>query len=119
MSCQLPSGVQQWFITLSGHLTQMPLSGMSAPLQRVVNILVSPSNPPREDLDGMDSQRCTELHNAIFEHGWICSGRAPEEFYAESQTWEGHYARGAWDRFHPSVQAFLSGARVLPNKIDQ
>ncbi|KAK5130470.1 hypothetical protein LTR08_001992 [Meristemomyces frigidus] len=84
----------------------------ASPLDAVVNLLVTPENPPR-DIDGMDSERCIALHNAIFLHGWISSGRAAEDFDAQSQTWFGFYGEGDSERFHPSLRAFLHEARVV------
>jgi hypothetical protein len=34
------------------------------------------NDPPRDDIDGLDYQRCAALHNAIVEHGWTSSGRS-------------------------------------------
>ena len=87
-------------------------------LERVARWLVTSANPPR-DVYGMDSERCAALHNAIFEHAWTSSGRNADDFYRESQTWFEYYPAAPEDRFHPSLQAFLREARVLPEGLDQ
>ena len=38
---------------------------MSGPLDRAQTLLVTPDNPPRDNIDGMDSERCAALHNAV------------------------------------------------------
>lgn len=68
----------------------MPATNME-PLERVAHLLVTRGNRPLE-LDGMDSERCIALHNAIFEHGWIKSGRDAADFYAKSNSWSIHRA---------------------------
>jgi hypothetical protein len=49
---------------------------MSSAIERVQVFKVTTENPPRDDLDGLDYQRCAALHNAIVEHGWTRSGRS-------------------------------------------
>lgn len=90
---------------------------MSAPLQRIAHLLVTPENPPRNDVDGMDSERCAALHNAIFEHGWIHSGRTAESFQDQTETMLEHLDPEERERLHPSLQAFLGEARVLSGNI--
>jgi len=94
---------------------------MPSSLDRVAHWLVTDDNPPRE-LDGLDAERCVALHNAIFEHGWLKSGRSHEAWLAESRTWwenRGQEAENSAHRFHPSLRAFLKEARVLPCHLDQ
>lgn len=88
---------------------------MSLALERVTEHLVTESNPPRHDLDGMDSSRCIALHNAILEHGWVASGRTAEDFATSTRPWWHVYGESAEvGRFHPSLRTFLEGARVVP-----
>ncbi|TKA76071.1 hypothetical protein B0A55_05700 [Friedmanniomyces simplex] len=83
-------------------------------LQEVSHWLVTDENPPR-DVDGMDHERCAALHNAIFKHGWICSGRDAEDFLPQSLPYLGLDPHLAQDGLlHPSVLAFLRSARALP-----
>jgi hypothetical protein len=42
---------------------------MSFAIVRVQEFKVTTENPPRDDLDGLDYQRCAALHNATVEHG--------------------------------------------------
>lgn len=60
----------------------------------------------------MDSERCAALHNAIYEHGWIASGRSVEGFHSETQTASEHYGQVSEERLNPSLRAFLREARV-------
>jgi len=90
---------------------------MSAPLQRIAHLLVTPENPPRDDIDGMDSERCAALHNAIFEHGWINSGRTAESFQDHTETMFEHLALEERQRLHPSLQAFFRKARILSRNL--
>ncbi|KAK5123118.1 hypothetical protein LTR85_003316 [Meristemomyces frigidus] len=63
----------------------------------------------------MDSERCAALHNAIFEHGWISSGRAADAFTTQSRPWLELNPQAAQNAgFHPLVLAFLRKARALP-----
>jgi hypothetical protein len=88
---------------------------MSQPLERVSDQLVTEQNPPRYDLDGMDSARCAALHNAILEHGWTTSGRTTEDFWENTRTWwEIHEQAPETSRLHPSLCTFLQHARIVP-----
>ncbi|KAK5113993.1 hypothetical protein LTR62_003116 [Meristemomyces frigidus] len=88
---------------------------MSRPLEDVEQYLVTPVNPPR-DLDGMDYERCAALHNAIYEHGWIGSGRTAADFLAESRLWlDSHPAAADDPGCHASLIEFLRRARTLPS----
>lgn len=63
----------------------------------------------------MDSDRCVALHNAILEHGWLESGRTAETFATSTRTWwEVHGDSEEVERLHPSLRAFLQGARIVP-----
>ncbi|KAK5713398.1 hypothetical protein LTR17_017579 [Elasticomyces elasticus] len=89
---------------------------MSGPIQAVAHLLVTPDNPPRTDGDGMDHERCAALHNAIYKHGWIASGRDAADFLRQSRPYLDFHPSLAQDDFlHPSVLAFLRAARALPD----
>ncbi|KAK3645766.1 hypothetical protein LTR56_008953 [Elasticomyces elasticus] len=89
---------------------------MSESIQAVAHLLVTPDNPPRPDGDGMDHERCAALHNAIYKHGWIASGRDAEDFLRQSRPYlESHPSLAQDDFLHPSVLAFLRAARALPD----
>lgn len=90
---------------------------MSGPLQRVAHLLVSQENPPRDDVDGMDSERCAALHNAILEHGWINSGRTAEAFQDQTETMLQRIGSDERGRLHPSLQAFFGEARTLSGNV--
>ncbi|KAK5677615.1 hypothetical protein LTS10_010189 [Elasticomyces elasticus] len=85
---------------------------MSRPLDRVQNLLVTPDNPPRDDVDGMDSERCAALHNAIYEHGWINAGRSAESFLDQTTTLWDNLNNETRGKLHLSLQAFLREART-------
>lgn len=67
------------------NITRTP-TFMAGPLDRVVHLLVTPDHPPRDHVDGMDSDRCAALHNATYEYGWINSGRTAESFIEQTTT---------------------------------
>ncbi|GAB7333456.1 hypothetical protein MBLNU13_g05054t1 [Cladosporium sp. NU13] len=48
---------------------------MSSAIARIQGLKETAENPPRDDLEGLDFQRCAALHNAIVEHGWTASER--------------------------------------------
>lgn len=88
---------------------------MALPLDRVAAQLVTDDNPPDYDVNGMDTDRCVALHNAILEHGWIASGRSAADFEANTRTWWTEYGASTdVGRLHPSLRAFLTQARVVP-----
>lgn len=90
---------------------------MSQPLERVADQLVSEDNLPRYDLDGMDSDRCAALHNAILEHGWTASGRTTEDFLSHTRTWwQVHGEAPEASRLHISLRTFLKNARIVPRE---
>lgn len=86
---------------------------MSAALEQIAHLLVTPENSPWE-LNEMDSERRAALHNAIFTHGWVTSGRDADDFIAQSRPWLELNPQAAQDGFHPTVLAFLQVARALP-----
>ncbi|KAK4543619.1 hypothetical protein LTR36_005264 [Oleoguttula mirabilis] len=86
---------------------------MSAPLESIGHLLVTPENPPR-DIDGMDHERCAALHNAIFQHGWVSSGRDVDDFVSQSRPWLDFNPQAGQYGLHHSVLAFLRDARALP-----
>jgi hypothetical protein len=63
----------------------------------VQHLLVTPDNPPRQT-EGLDTERCAELHNAILEHGWLSSGRSAGAFQSQCT---------------PSLKAFFQAARAV------
>jgi hypothetical protein len=77
--------------------------------------LVTPDNPPRTDLDGMDHARCAALHNYLVDHCLVADGRldpAAEDSRATYFSAHGDAAEAARPRLHPSVAAFLAAART-------
>ena len=86
---------------------------MSTPLERVQHLLVTPQNPPRE-IDGLDFERCVELHNAILEHGWLSSGRSAEDFQSQCTSYYERAAEEIDEKCSASLKTFLQGARDVP-----
>jgi len=85
---------------------------MSQELDAVAGWLVTKQNPPRY-IDGMDYERCAALHNAIFKHGWVSSGRKADDFDLQARPWLELHPQVNHNDFHPSVVAFLREARAL------
>ncbi|KAK7936656.1 uncharacterized protein PG986_015094 [Apiospora aurea] len=80
--------------------------------------LVTPDNPPRTDLDGMDYARCNALHNYLVESclaadadGWF-DPAAAEGRNATYFSTHGDAAEAVRPRLHPSLAAFLDAART-------
>ena len=92
---------------------------MSAAIARVQEFKVTTEKPPREDIDGLDYQRCAELHNAIVEHGWTRSGR-PLEAMPSTAWWDMQIDNPRRDAtislLHPSVVEFLKRAYQFGEK---
>lgn len=86
---------------------------MSTPLERVQHLLVTPENPPRQ-IEGLDFQRCIELHNAILEHGWLSSGRSIEDFQSQCTPFYERAAGHIDEKCSDSLKASLQGARDVP-----
>lgn len=81
-------------------------SNMSTPLERVQHLLVTPDNPPR-NAEGLDTERCAELHNAILEHGWLSSGRSAEDFQSQCTPFYERAAEEIDEKCTPSLEAFF------------
>lgn len=86
---------------------------MSTPLERVQHLLVKPHNPPRKT-QGLDSERCIELHNAILEHGWLSSGRSIEDFQLQCTPFYERAAGIIDEKCSASLKTFFQGARHVP-----
>jgi hypothetical protein len=86
---------------------------MATPLERVQHLLVTPDNPPR-DVEGLDFQRCAELHNAILEHGWLTSGRSAEGFQSQCTPFYERAAEVIDEKCSSSLKAFFQAARNVP-----
>lgn len=72
--------------------------------------LVSDYNPARVEGD-LDYERCAALHNAIVRHGWIASGRSPDDLPLETCWGSDEEGREAdADRLQPSMIEFLKRA---------
>lgn len=104
------------FLALQGRAIRK----MTSPLESVAALLVTPDNPEREDLPGMDSDRCIALHNAILKHSWVAAGEDPDDFITDTMTWWDKYSDDLDEpeRLHPSLRAFLQGARVAEEKTE-
>jgi hypothetical protein len=86
---------------------------MSSPIANVEGLKVTDENPPRDDIDGLDFQRCAALHNAILQHGWTSSGRALDAM--PRTTWwvsndDNPYRDTTTSHVHASVIEFLKHA---------
>jgi hypothetical protein len=86
---------------------------MSTPLERVQHLLVTPDNPPSQ-AGALDSERCAELHNAIFEHGWLSSGRSADDFQSQCTPFYERASDVIYAKCSPSLKAFFQAARGVP-----
>lgn len=95
--------------------------GYFAALEKVRDWRVNSQHPPTSSKEnGMDSERCSRLHNAIVEHSWTASGYNLDDL--PRKTWWHHvvedlnFDEEALQRdLHPSVVEFLQQA-ILFNK---
>jgi hypothetical protein len=65
----------------------------------------------------MDVERCVVLHNEILQHGWIGSGRSPDQLAANCTHWFDYYgakAEAVRPSLDPDLIIFLERA-LLPN----
>jgi hypothetical protein len=63
----------------------------------------------------MDVDKCVALHNKIFIHGWLGSGKTIEDFDRACTTWFDHYgdeAEALQNTLSPDLLAFLGRAYV-------
>lgn len=79
--------------------------------------LVTPNNPPRTSVDGMDYKRCAALHNYLVDYCLAADCRPDLAQAAESSrdiylSTHGETAEAVRPRLHPSVAAFLAAARI-------
>ncbi|KAK6434361.1 hypothetical protein LTR95_009459 [Oleoguttula sp. CCFEE 5521] len=81
-------------------------------LDAVQHQLVTRENPPFEDLDGMDYERCAALYNAILKHGWVTFGRDASEFDRLARPVIDIDSDAKSVR-HSSIRAFLAAALTL------
>ncbi|KAH6845737.1 hypothetical protein B0I37DRAFT_191526 [Chaetomium sp. MPI-CAGE-AT-0009] len=93
-------------------------SNAAIPTSQIPSIddqLVTPDNPPRTDLDGMDHVRCAALHNYLVDYCLAADGLldpAAEGSRATYFSTHGDAAEAISPRLHPSVAAFLAAART-------
>jgi hypothetical protein len=93
---------------------------MSSQLPNIDDQLVTPANPAREDLDGMDHARCAALHNYLIDYCLAADGRlneAGEGRQANYFSAFGDAAEAVRQRLHPSVADFLTAARTPDSPI--
>lgn len=85
---------------------------MSTPLERVQHLLVTPDNPPRQT-EGLDIERCAELHNAILEHAWLSSGRSAGDFQSQCTPFYERATEEIDEKCTPSLKAFFQSTRAV------
>lgn len=86
---------------------------MPKPLENVQDLFVTPEDPPRQ-IEELDPERCTELHNAILEHGWLNSGRSIEEFQSQCTPFHERTAGVIDEKYSASINFFFQGAENVP-----
>lgn len=87
----------------------------------VSNLLVTADNPARNDLSGMDHDRCVALHNHLVRYAWIAEGRPPAGLNGNIKTFfttHGAAAEALRERLDPSLAAFLAAALLPPDGPD-
>jgi hypothetical protein len=55
----------------------------------------------------LDFDHCVKLHNAILEHGWLCSGRAVEDFQLQCTAFYKRAAGVIDEKCTASLKAFF------------
>lgn len=91
-------------------------------LPDITSVLVTPDNPPRDDIEGIDYERCAALHNYLVQYGWLAEGRPLAALTASSTTFfttafgDGADAEALRPRIDPSLAAFLDAAMIPPPK---
>jgi hypothetical protein len=63
----------------------------------------------------MDVDKCVALHNKIFMHGWLASGKSTEDFERDCTTWFDYYgdeAEALRGTLSLDLAAFLESAYV-------
>lgn len=86
-------------------------------LPDISGLLVTPDNPARNDLEGMDYARCAALHNYLVRYSWLADGRDLATLNDNSTTFftiYGAEAEALRPRLHPSLAAFLDTAMEPP-----
>lgn len=85
-------------------------------------ICVDKSHPPTSNVDGIDFERCSALHNAIIKHTWSAAGHEisdlPQTTWSQTEYNIPHLAE-VESRLHPSVVEFLKLALVVSNLPDE
>jgi hypothetical protein len=92
---------------------------MSTEIANVEGLKVTDENPPRDEIEGLDFQRCAASHNAIIEHGWTRSGR-PLSDMLRTSWWEmqneNSHRDATTSHLHPSLIEFLKHAYAFYEK---
>lgn len=86
-------------------------------LPDITGFLVTPDNPPRFDIEGIDYVRCAALHNYMIHYAWLAEGRPLEALKSKSTdffTSFGAEAEALRPRLDPSLVSFLETALISP-----
>ena len=79
----------------------------SKALDKVSHLRVSGENPVTSTDEHLDFERCAALHNAIFEHGWIPSGRDWADIQSHQFWTDETVPEGAQEHLHADLTEFL------------
>ncbi|KAJ6032607.1 hypothetical protein N7540_003339 [Penicillium herquei] len=85
-------------------------------LPDITGFLVTPDNPPRDDVEGMDYTRCAALYNYLIQYAWLAEGRPLATLNGSSTNYftvHGAEAEALRLRLHPSIVAFLDTAIII------
>lgn len=89
---------------------------LASQLYSIDEQLVTPNNPPRTDLDGMDFERCAALHNYLVDYCLATEGRLGLDTEGSRATYWSEYGTAAEalrPRLHHSMAAFLERAYMF------
>lgn len=86
-------------------------------LPDVSNLLVTADNPARDDIPGMDHERCAALHNYLLHYAWLAEGHPSSSLRNNTNTFftaHGAAAEQLRPRLNMSLATFLDSAKLPP-----
>ncbi|GFP56220.1 hypothetical protein TASIC1_0006039000 [Trichoderma asperellum] len=86
-------------------------------LPDVSNLLVTADNPARDDIPGMDHERCAALHNYLLHYAWLAEGHPSSSLRNITNTFftaHGTAAEQLRPRLNMSLATFLDTAKLPP-----
>ncbi|KAL6906966.1 hypothetical protein GGI43DRAFT_247916 [Trichoderma evansii] len=87
-------------------------------LPDVSNLLVTADNPARDDISGMDHERCAALHNYLLQYACLADGYSSSSLRNNTNTFfttHGAAAELVRTRLNVSLATFLNTAKLPPD----